>query len=78
MHILHMVPHQQVWEYYNFLDTTCVPPFHVVRVFATWADVYNHTFKEYLRLRKAGYLDAIAAHMLLRRMMQHKIGNVGA
>ena len=70
-----MVPHGKVHAFYTLLDTTCVPPFHIVKSFKTWADVYNHTFKEYMRLRKEGYLNSFEAHKLMRLMMTHVIAN---
>jgi len=70
-----MVPHSQVYAFYSSLDTTTVPPFHIVRSFDTWAGVYNHTFKEYMRLRSAGYLTTTEAHRLMQMMMKHVITN---
>lgn len=70
-----MLPHLKVYAFYLSLDTTAVPPFHVVRSFESWGHVYNHTFKEYMRLRKDGYLNAVEAHKLMRLMMAHVIAN---
>jgi len=70
-----MVPHSKVYSFYCSLNTTTVPPFHIVRSFETWAQVYNHTFKEYIRLRGGGYLTADEAHNLMRMMMKHVISN---
>lgn len=70
-----MVPHGKVHTFYKSLDTTCVPPFHIDTSFETWAHVYNHTFKEYMRLRKEGYLNTFEAHKLMGLMMKHVIAN---
>lgn len=69
-----MLPHSTVWEFQTLLDTPKLPPF-VFKTFDTWAHLYNHTFKEYMRLRKDGNLNNIEAHKLMNLMMAHVIAN---
>mgnify|MGYP000982532241 FL=1 len=70
-----MVPHSKVYEFYNSLDCSTVPPFHIIKAFDTWAEVYNWSFKEYLRMRNCNYLSAAESSRLMRAIMFHVIAN---
>ena len=63
-----------VSAYYHYLDTWTVPPF-LFKTWDSWADLYNHTFKQYMKLRANGTLDSREAHKLLYQMMNHVILN---
>ena len=70
-----MLSYHQVYDYYKALDTTCLPPFHTTKSFTSWAQLYNETFKQYLRLRREGYLNDNEAYKLMTRMMTHVMSN---
>ena len=64
-----MIPYDQIYAYYVMVDTPQLPP----RLnFDSWEEVYNHTFKTYILLRRHKLLLPHEATKMVTNMMKHR------